>query len=300
MPRTYSILKRVRRKSKNVLGDRIGCVELLDLLPSRDTNRRRPTADHAIIDAARVSYQKGTVCKSNNEDLIRYMFRHQHLTPFEVVRLYFYFAMPLFVVQQLLRHRTAHFCTVNQESLRYSVASDQFYAPRTYRKQKATNKQGSNEDKTTWFEDVRFARVASGAEAKETYEYAINTCDMAREQARMILPTNQYTQLRWSIDLRNLFHFLELRCDHAAQLEIRVYADAIHTMLRRVVPLATRAWEDYSFNSLRLSSMEVTALKCVLVLSETQVNELVAGVSENKREQQEFREKLLGLVRVGG
>jgi thymidylate synthase (FAD) len=234
-----------------------GLVALIDVMP-----RLAPvgkTADYAIVQAARVSYGEGT--KQVNEDtgLIRYLARHRHSTPFEMVEFKFHHVMPIFVARQWIRHRTAN---VNEYSARYSVVRDRFYHPtlENVRKQSASNRQGGEEpvDPTTAEDFLRYLdRVESD------YEHYQGFIDkgVAREIARIALPASVYTEWYWKIDLHNLFHFLSLRMDAHAQQEIRDYANAMYALIKPIVPIAAQAFLDYNFGAMHLTRLEIEAIK---------------------------------------
>ncbi len=221
--------------------------------------------DAAIVQAARVSYGRGTKRVSEDEGLIRYLMRHRHSTPFEMCEIKFHVKLPIFVARQWIRHRTAN---VNEYSARYSVLDREFYvpAPEHLAAQSSSNRQGRGDV----LEGAEAARVLrwlrdDATQAFDHYEAMLNEDEtaaghdpegqgLARELARMNLPLSTYTQWYWKCDLHNLFHFLSLRADPHAQYEIRVFADAMLDMVRRWVPLACRAFEDY-----RLGAVEVSA-----------------------------------------
>jgi thymidylate synthase (FAD) len=264
------------------------------------------TADPAITEAARVSYQKGT--KSVNEDrgLIRYLYRHSHTTPFEMVEFKLHCSMPIFVARQWIRHRTAN---VNEMSGRYSILPNEFYLPAAngIRAQSKTNKQGSEgqieETDAQGFADY-LTQFCADAYAK--YEEAVAN-GVGREQARMILPTNLYTSWYWKIDLHNLLHFLKLRCDSHAQYEIRVFADAILELITPIVPWTIEAWDDYCpyRGAKTFSRLELAKFKELLKgqwtpgdirsMISRDAPAVVLG-SGNKREDGEWIEKLKSLV----
>src|ERR1051325_2255391 len=253
-----------------------GLVALVDVMP-----RMAPvgkTADFAIVQAARVSYGAGT--KQINEDrgLIRYLARHRHTTPFEMVEFKFHHVMPIFVARQWIRHRTAN---VNEYSARYSVVKDRFYHPgvENVRKQSASNRQGGTEPM-----DNPSAKDFCGCpeeleKSYEKYEQFIER-GVAREIARIALPASVYTEWYWKIDLHNMFHFLSLRMDEHAQQEIRDYANAMFALIQPIVPIAAEAFVDYNFQSIHLTRLEVEAIKSGKALA-----------SENKRENAEWDEK---------
>ena len=220
--------------------------------------------DKAIADAARVSYGDGT--KSVNEDrgLIRYLMRHQHSTPFEMVVFKFHLKIPIFVMRQHVRHRMA---SINEYSGRYSLMTDEFYIPPTERmkSQSKANKQGSGET-LVGSELDRALEIISYNSKKiyDDYESLIFSDEshqgLARELARIILPVNNYTELYWKIDLKNLFHYIKLRSDSHAQEEIQMLSNSIGTFVKKLCPVAWEAFEDYWQYSANLSRMEQNLL----------------------------------------
>lgn len=247
--------------------------------------------DAAIVQAARVSYGAGT--KKVNEDvgLIRYLMRHLHTTPFEMVEFKFHVKLPIFVARQWIRHRTAN---VNEYSGRYSEMKDEFYVPAIdqVRAQSATNKQGRAEEA---FDPAEAERIRQGMLATQTRLYAeyqdLLEGDLAREIARINLPVSNYTEWYWKTDLHNLFHFLKLRIDPHAQYEIRVYGEAMAQIVKAVVPVAYEAFEDYILHARRFSRRERAALKAML--SSFEVDPAVLEAAGLKgREAQEFLAKL--------
>ena len=253
-----------------------GLVALVDVMP-----RLAPvgkTADAAIVQAARVSYGQGTKQVSEDRGLIRYLMRHRHTTPMEMVEFKFHHAMPIFVARQWIRHRTAN---VNEYSGRYSVVRDRFYhpSPEDVRKQSLTNRQGGNEpmDNLTAQE---FCQYLEKAEALYADYQSLVDKGVARELARIGLPVSIYTEWYWKIDLHNLFHFLSLRMDPHAQQEIRDYANAMFALIQPIVPIAAEAFLDYNFESMHLSRLEIEALRTGQPLA-----------SENKRENAEWEDK---------
>jgi len=244
--------------------------------------------DAAIVQAARVSYGEGTKHVSNDEGLIRYLMRHWHSTPFEMCEIKLHVKLPVFVARQWIRHRTAN---VNEYSARYSILDREFYipAPEHVAAQSAVNNQGRG----ALLEGAEATRVlellkADSARAYDNYEAMIATDGqqgLARELARMNLPTNIYTQWYWKVNLHNLFHFLRLRADSHAQYEIRVYADEICKIVSDWVPLAYRAFEDYRLGGATLSAR---ALECVKrMISGEDVTQETSGMS--KGEWREFQ-----------
>ncbi|NOZ74565.1 MAG: FAD-dependent thymidylate synthase [FCB group bacterium] len=211
--------------------------------------------DEAIVQAARVSYGKGTTKTSQDRGLIRYLMRHRHTTPFEMVELKFHCKMPIFVARQWVRHRTAN---INEYSLRYSEARDDFYIPDPdqIQYQSVLNKQGrSGEIPPELKSRVIQAFEKISRESFELYS-ELNAAGIARELARAILPVNIYTEWYWKNDLHNILHFLHLRMDSHAQYEIRVYAEAMATIVKRIAPMAYEAFQDYRVKGLRFSKIE--------------------------------------------
>lgn len=220
--------------------------------------------DAAICQAARVSYGRGTKSVQNDEGLIRYLMRHWHSTPFEMCEVKLHVKLPVFVARQWIRHRTAN---INEYSGRYSVMDREFYIPAEDKlaAQSSQNHQGRGE-------------VLQGEEAQRVLnllrEDAMRSYDnyesmlsqdgqqgLARELARMNLPTNIYTQWYWKVDLHNLLHFLRLRADSHAQYEIRAYADVICDIVKDWVPAAFGAFRDYRMDAVSLSAQAAAVLK---------------------------------------
>ena len=217
-------------------------------------------SDAAIERAARVSYGAGTRQVSQTRGLVRYLQRHAHTTPSEMVELKFHCAMPMFVARQWIRHRTA---SVNELSARYSLLPLLFYTPagEHFALQSKANNQGREaQPAAAALHEAALARWQQLREqAAGTYGWLLGE-DLARELARIDLPLSTYTQWYWKIDLHNLLHFLTLRVDEHAQWEIRAYGRVIAGMLQRVAPLAFEAWLDYQVLGARLSYGERKAL----------------------------------------
>lgn len=217
-------------------------------------------SDDAVVQAARVSYGTGTKKVREDRGLIRYLMRHEHTTPFEMCEVKFHIRLPIFVMRQLIRHRTA---SVNEYSGRYSVMTDEFYVPKTIELQSTTNKQGReglySEAETSGFRDIM---NDMHTKAYETYERFIEE-DMARETARAILPVSNYTETYWKCNLKNFMHMAWLRMDSHAQWEIRMFADAMYGLVQPLFPAVCEAFEDYKLNAVRLSSMEVKLTKVI-------------------------------------
>jgi thymidylate synthase (FAD) len=258
-----------------------GLVALCDVMPRLVPQGK--TADSAIVQAARVSYGDGTKQISEDRGLIRYLVRHRHTTPLEMVEFKFHHAMPIFIARQWIRHRTAN---VNEYSARYSVVKDRFFRPdeSEVRKQSATNRQGRDEqaDASTAAEFMTYLDRAEALYGD--YERMVEK-GVARETARIGLPISVYTEWYWKIDLHNLFHFLSLRMDKHAQQEIRDYAGAMFELIRPVVPIACEAFLDYRMNAVTLSALEVESLKTGRPIA-----------TDNKREREEWEAKRPRLV----
>jgi thymidylate synthase (FAD) len=231
--------------------------------------------DNAVVQAARVSYGKGTKKVSEDKGLIHYLMRHRHSTPFEMCEIKFHVKLPIFVARQWIRHRTAN---VNEYSARYSILDREFYipAPEQLAAQSVANRQGRGDvltgaeasrvldilkqDSTSAYD--HYAEMLNESEAGETIN--AEKQGLARELARMNLSLNFYTQWYWKIDLYNFMHFLSLRADPHAQYEIRVYADAMLDVLRKWVPLTADAFDQHRLHATMLSKNALAAIKRML------------------------------------
>jgi thymidylate synthase (FAD) len=228
--------------------------------------------DAAIVQAARVSYGRGTRRVSEDAGLIRYLMRHRHSTPFEMCEIKFHVKLPIFVARQWIRHRMAN---VNEYSARYSVMDREFYipAPDQLAAQSSANRQGRGEVlRGQEAEDILALLREDAARNYDHYAHMLNeTADgevadetrqgLARELARMNLTLNTYTQWYWKTDLHNLLNFCSLRADSHAQYEIRVYADAILAMVRAWVPAAYEAFRDYRLGAVTLSAQMISVVR---------------------------------------
>jgi thymidylate synthase (FAD) len=228
--------------------------------------------DGAIVQAARVSYGRGTRRVSEDRGLIQYLMRHRHTTPFEMCEIKYHVKLPIFVARQWIRHRTAN---VNEYSARYSILDNEFYipAPEHLAAQATTNRQGRGDV----LEGDAAKRVLDLLREDSERAYAgyvemLNEDDagsprdpawpgLARELARMNLSLNFYTQWYWKIDLNNLMHFLSLRADLHAQYEIRAYADTMISTLQRWVPLAHAAFLEYRMNAATISATGLQVIR---------------------------------------
>lgn len=270
-----------------------GFVGLVDAMPSEPA-----AGDVAIVQAARVSYGSGTKSVRNDRGLIRYLLRHRHTTPFEMVEFKMHLKMPIFVARQHIRHRTAN---VNEYSGRYSIMSPDFYVPEVanLKPQSTTNKQGrEGEVSAEKAKEYQAVMMNTFQEAYRAYEQLIgedseDNPGIARELARSVLPVGNYTEMYWKIDLHNLFHYLSLRMDSHAQYEIQELSKAMARLIKPYVPLAYEAFEDYMVNAKYFSGPEMEILKN-LAKSKTpeELLELAESAGMSKREIGEFIIKL--------
>ena len=239
-------------------------------------------SDAAIVEAARVSYQTGTKATRTDRALIRYLMRHRHTSPFEMCEVKLHLRAPIFVLRQLLRHRTA---SINEESGRYSEIREMFFSPALgdLAPQSLDNKQGRAGE----FPLHKQKAIRNVIDANNEYSYAsykgLLAEDLARELARLTLPLTAYSSLYWKIDLHNLLHFLTLRTDNHAQKEIRDYADAILEIIRPLFPYAVEAWEDYQQQAKTLSRMDRDLLAALIRRSNLKT-QWIAMVEENRGE----------------
>jgi thymidylate synthase (FAD) len=255
--------------------------------------------DGAIVQAARVSYGRGTKAANEDRGLIRYLMRHRHSTPFEMCEIKYHVKLPIFVARQWIRHRTAN---VNEYSARYSILDREFYipAPEHLAAQSAVNRQGRGEV----LQGPEAARVLDllREDATRNYDHYLemlnedqvgNAMDparqgLARELARMNLTLNAYTQWYWKTDLHNLFHFLSLRADAHAQYEIRAYADAMMQTAEAWVPIAASAFRDYRLGAVTFSAQMLGIVRRLLAGEAVEQ----AGSGLSKREWRELMEAL--------
>ncbi|PKL83760.1 MAG: thymidylate synthase (FAD) [Ignavibacteriae bacterium HGW-Ignavibacteriae-3] len=262
--------------------------------------------DESIVQAARVSYGKGTKKVNEDKGLIRYLLRNFHTTPFEMCEIKLHVRVPMDTWRQWIRHRTAN---VNEYSTRYSLAIDstQKTDPDEWRFQAKDNKQGSE----GFFDNAIGSKLTEREEelqqfARDIYQERLQL-GVAREQARKDLPLSTYTEAYWKIDLHNLLNFLALRMDSHAQIEIRSYASVIgNEIVSRWCPIAWEAFQDYRMNSMSFTGPEIEIMKILFAgdaagakkLAEEfgWLNEINGKLSRN-RERLEFEDKLetLGL-----
>ena len=265
-----------------------GFVALIDTMPRLVPQGQ--TADSAIVQAARVSYGQGTKKVSEDRGLVRYLLRHRHTTPFEMVELKFHIAMPIFIARQWIRHRTAN---VNEYSARYSIMPDRFYHPslEDVRKQSRANRQGGEEkfDVAASADEARtaeeFLEYLQQMEAAHQKYLALTDKGVSRELARIGLPVNIYTEWYWKCDLHNTLRFLSLRLDPHAQSEIRDYAQALAALIEPLVPVTMEAFRDYELDAVHLTRLELEALRRAVAGSDGTLT------SENQRERAEWDAK---------
>lgn len=253
-----------------------GLIALVDAMP-----RLVPadsTADSAIVQAARVSYGAGTKKVNEDRGLIRYLMRHRHTTPLEMVEFKFHVVMPIFIARQWIRHRTAN---VNEYSARYSVMPDRFYRPTidNVRKQSLSNRQGGEEPVDVGTAEEFLKYLDKSQEQYAEYERLIEK-GVSRELARIALPVSVYTEWYWKCNLHNTLHFLSLRMDEHAQQEIRDFANAMYALIKPIVPMTAEAFEDYRLGGAHLTRLELESLR---------TNQPLA--TDNKREQAEWEAK---------
>ena len=253
-----------------------GFIALVDVMPRLVPQGQ--SADAAIVQAARVSYGAGTKQVSEDRTLIRYLLRHRHTTPFEMVELKFHVAMPMFVARQWIRHRTAN---VNEYSARYSIVPDRFYRPTvdSVRKQSSVNRQGGEEPIDAGTAE-QFLQLLDKAEAYYREYLALTERGVARELARAALPVSVYTEWYWKCDLHNTLRFLSLRMESHAQQEIQDFAKAMYRLIQPLAPATCEAFMDYEFEAMHLSRLEIEAIRSGAPLA-----------SQNRREIAEFESK---------
>ncbi len=300
---------------QNVLNH--GFVNVVDVMP-RLVPADHPTCDFSLAEAARLSYQKGTKKVSNDAGLIDNLIRNQHTSPIEMGELKYHMRMPIFVMRQLVRHRTA---SLNEESARYSVLDSDFYIPRQedWAANTAANKQATVRGAVTDPDLANFLydRITNhNAVAYQLYLLLLGDRDddqvndeeadywnklgvpaVAREQARMVLGTNIYTSCYWKSDLKNLLHLLRLRTDAHAQWEIREYGDAMARVVQACFPVAFKSFKDNFIDGVNFSKVELDVVGSVFVaigggIFSIPANHMVA-VGWTQRRTDEFTKKLM-------
>lgn len=230
--------------------------------------------DAAIVQAARVSYGRGTKKVSEDRALIRYLMRHWHSTPFEMCEIKLHVKLPIFVARQWVRHRTAN---INEYSARYSILDREFYTPSP--DQLASQATNNRQGRGAVLDEEQAAHVLhllrdDAERSYATYRMLLNDPEdanhdpdrtgLSRELARIGLSLSTYTQWYWKTDLHNLFGFLRLRADSHAQFEIRAYAELILEIVRDWVPASCEAFEDYRLNAVSLSAAEADVVRKAL------------------------------------
>ena len=260
---TVKDLEKILYKSFSVLDH--GFVRVIDYMGD----------DSSVVQAARVSYGKGTKKLNQDKSLINYLISHRHSTPFEMNEIKFHIKLPIFVARQWIRHRTAN---VNEYSARYSILDKEFYLPKNQdlKPQSKVNNQGRSgelsSNEINYYSEVLRENSKKGF---ENYSKLLNEDEngnvldntksgLARELSRMTLPLNAYTQWYWKIDLHNLMHFLSLRFDAHAQYEIRVYAEVMMKILKKWVPLSYDAFISNRLDALTISSQGIQYLKSLI------------------------------------
>jgi thymidylate synthase (FAD) len=250
----------------------------------------RMGSDESIERAARVSYQLGTRATRTTRGLLRYLMRHRHTTPFEVCGITLGMRIPLFVARQLIRHRMQ---TVNEESARYSAIVDEFYVPEeeVLCFQSKDNKQGRGErlpEAERGALQMKMREVALGAHS--VYNEMLSD-GVSRELARIILPLSTYTTWHSTMDAHNLMHMLSLRMHPHAQLETRLFANAIAEIVKDWLPITWEAFEDYRLHAASFSRMELELLRAA-VDRKLLADLLVDANTMDAREKTELMEKL--------
>ncbi len=260
--------------------------------------------DGSVVQAARVSYGKGTKNVRQDKGLINYLMKHEHNSPFEMVEFKFHCKMPIFVARQWIRHRTA---SVNEISGRYSIMEDTVWRPlaNDLRQQAKINRQGSIEEPIP---EPKNSEVLNqyNKDIEDIFRHYHEYVDkgVAREIARVNLPLSTYTEWYWKMDMHNLLHFLWLRLDQHAQKEIRIYAEAIAEFVKKKCPFTWEAFEEHRLHASRFSHSELEAVKNVVlknnlldkILAERKEILIRSGASEQLAEVElaELKAKLTG------
>lgn len=247
--------------------------------------------DAAVVQAARVSYGRGTKQTSEDAHLINYLMRHAHTTPFEMAEIKLHVKLPIFVARQWIRHRTA---SVNEYSARYSILDKEFYVPNpeNLAAQSTSNRQGRGAVLEGQEAEAVLALLRDDAQRSyEDYRVLLNEDEtgnaiditrngLARELARMNLPVNFYTQWYWKIDLHNFMGFLKLRADSHAQYEIRAYAQVMLDILSKWVPLSYQAFVEHKLHSVVLSASALNAVR--RIVSGEALDQVASGLSKRE------------------
>lgn len=263
--------------SKKLLGK--GFIRLVDCMPRVISNEAWPLrCDSAIVQSARVSFGSGLKDLESDTKLIKYLLKHKHTSPFEMVKFKFHVKVPIFVQRQWFRHRMSNF---NEISGRYSKLEPEFYMPSFAGEQSKLNKQASSDKNLLNNPDVNniFTEYLNvSVKQYELYTKLINY-GVAKETARISLPLNMFTEFYWCIDLHNFLNFTRLRSAPGAQPEIRIYADEAFNLIRPLCPITTEAYYNYVKDSVIFSRDEIKFL-------DNSVDNL------NLREKKELKEKI--------
>lgn len=254
--------------------------------------------DSSVVQAARVSYGVGTKSVSTDKTLIDYLMRHEHNTPFEMAVIKFHVKLPIFVARQWMRHRTGSF---NEISARYSEVQDEFYIPETkdIKPQSRTNHQGR--DEAAGFEpaEVKYFKEHFTKNVEDSYTRYKSLVEeegipgVARELARTVLPVSQYTEFYWTVNLRNLLHFIKLRIDDHAQYEIRVYAMQLLKILESWVPHTAEAFTQFMLNAETFSS------KALRVIHRYLKDQILISQAESGMSKREYNDLMKSAIFAG-
>lgn len=242
-----------------------GFVELVDVMPRLVPHGR--TCDYAVVQMARTSFGSGLKSEKEDEALLRYLMRHRHTSPFEGVVLKFHLKVPLFVANQIVRHRTA---SINQFSARYAEMKDEWYTPPNIRSPHPTNKQSSvpsskdGKNEIVSAESDVLKNIDTACYVSHTVYKGLLTAGVAKELARTVLPCGMYTEMYFVMDLHNLLHFFSLRCAKDAQEETRLVAEAMLSLTEKIVPQSVKAWNEYRQKSITFTLNELKTLNIAI------------------------------------
>jgi thymidylate synthase (FAD) len=215
--------------------------------------------ESTVISAARIS--TNTKLGDSNRDiaLLNRLIRDEHLSPFEHVHLTFFIQCPIYVWRQWIRHRTAH---TNEYSMRYCEAMDIF-----------------GYDETDFSDEQKDFLDAAFIQQYKIYLSLLNS-GCAREKARIVLPLATVTKAIWTIDLRNLLHFIKLRFSPEAQKEIYLYAESIYGIVKRLFPNIAASFDNWVINSVKLSQNHLNLIRNALVSSNIDLQKLYNSILE--------------------
>jgi thymidylate synthase (FAD) len=255
-------------------------------------------SDESIENAARISYSSNKTRKvTDTKNLLRYLMRHKHTSPFEQAIVQFEIKFPIFLARQFFRHRTL---SGNEISGRYSILPEEFYLPEmeNIQKQSTDNKQG-REDSGLDVQSQLIVQSIVSKNSEDAFEayHELDKMGIARELSRITLPLNTYTVVVFQMNLHNFFHFTKLRTHPHAQLEMQAYANAMYEMVRKIFPISAEAFETYELFSVNFSQSEFLILLNILFnlkLDHNKIdwNQIEKMVDISKREITEFKEKL--------